>query len=245
MARKAPLEVPLYYRIALNNFKPTLILSFLLRIADLFHLSDPYPFFVFLSVFWVLVTVICTCFLIKGTNRWKYRIVLLLLFILTLPVSVHTGSLYTDSMTFGTASVCIFLLNTGYQTHCAGVPSTAKINSVIPLSAIAGILCSVGFAIKVTVIIPFIAASVVFLLYSMQHSGNRKMKWADLLVRILLPFFFCFGLTSLLLEVWAGQYEDYTLSKNTCEPVISYIALGLTEDGSFAKNSDFNTRNRK
>lgn len=44
---------------------------------------------------------------------------------------------------------------------------------------------------------------------------------------------------SLLFELYSLTYPEYKDSKNTEEPVISYVALGLGGNGSFAENSEF------
>ena len=109
MAKGMALEVPDYYLIASNNFKPTLILALCYRISYLLGFSNPYFLTLILFTLWTVASILVTALLIEGRSAWFYRFMLLLGFVFMLPLYLQAGSFYTDSMTFGTAAVTLFL----------------------------------------------------------------------------------------------------------------------------------------
>ena len=232
IARSLPLETPLYYQMASNNFKPTLLVSAIIRISDFLHINDA----AFISCFSCIITtvsVLFTSLLIEGCDRWKYRILLLFLFIFMIPVYVQAGILYTDTMTFGSAVLSIFLIKKAFHAYS----DHHKMRSVI-LAALSGCFAGLGFSLKVTVAIPLFAAVILFIIFLIAHSKEKSLPKGSLffpLLTVILSFL-CMYFS---LEVYAKSFEDYRISKNTEEPVIGYIALGLKGDGSFAENSDF------
>ena len=233
MALGKPLETPLYFRIALNNFKPVVILSLFYRIAYLFRLPGPELLLLSFFTLSTSLSVFAACMLLEGKNIWRYRILLLLLFLFMLPIYVQNGVFYTDNMTFGSAVLSIYLIK-----------NALKKKSPILFSAFSGILLALGFAIKVTVAIPIFAAAILLVLYFLSEYKEAKSHLKHALLFVCIPLVIAFSITAAALEIYCNTFEDYRISKKTTEPVISYVALGLTGNGSFADNSEFGYKER-
>ena len=235
IAAGKPLETPLYYRIALNNFKPTVLLAFLKIITGFLPGSDRGIPLLLIFTLNTTLTVLVTCLWPEGKRIWRYRILLLLLFFFLIPLYVQSGVFYTDNMTFGCAVTVLFF----FKKALGFLKAEKKKSIIILLGIAAGILFALGFAVKVTVAIPFIAASVLFILYMISHPEETRKHLKKGLLLLTLPFVLSTFFVSLSLELYCRSFEDYRIAKNTTEPVISYVALGLTGNGSFSDNRDF------
>lgn len=44
-----------------------------------------------------------------------------------------------------------------------------------------------------------------------------------------------------LTDFWGGSYEIWNMSRETCDPIISWIALGMKESGNYLDNADYAT----
>ena len=179
------MEVPLYYVIASNNFKPTLVLAFFYRLAFTFGMRNPQYLTLFLFTVWTVASIMVTCLLIDGKQKNLYRLLLLLSFILMLPLYVLTGSFYTDTMTFGTCAFSIYLIKKSLSL------SERREKRFLPLilSSLAGIILAIGIAIKITVIIPIIAAAIVYLFKKLSGEKNGEGKPFRKILTVFLPFF--------------------------------------------------------
>ena len=239
IAKGTALEVPDYYLIASNNFKPTLVLALCYKLSYLLGFSDPYVPTLFIFTVWTVVSVFITSFLIDGKNKWFYRFLLLLGFVFMLPLYIQAGSFYTDSMTFGTSIITLFLM----KKSILAVDKDSKPIIPVLLAAGAGFILSVGYGVKVTVLIPIIAGFMVFLFWMfMKEKSERKIPKTLLLS--LLPAVFAFLLFSIVFESASLTFKEYKAAKKTEEPIIGYIALGMTGNGSFAENSTFGYEER-
>ncbi len=234
IAKGTALEVPDYYLIASNNFKPTLILALCYKLAYLLGFSNPYVPTLLIFTAWTVVSVLITCLMIEGKNAWFYRFLLLLGFLFMLPLYIQAGSFYTDSMTFGTAIITLFLM----KKSVTAIKKDSKPVKPILLSVCAGFILAVGYGIKVTVLIPIIAGFMVFLFWMFtKEKANRKVFKTAL--QSLAPAILAFILFSIVFESYSLTFKEYRDAKKTEEPIVGYIALGLKGNGSFVENSDF------
>lgn len=81
---------------------------------------------------------------------------------------------------------------------------------------------------KITVIIPLIACAVILL-------------WQRVSVdrRVTLLFGGFVVILGVALQLWANSYEITKEASETANPVISWVALGMKEDGSWTNNREF------
>lgn len=81
---------------------------------------------------------------------------------------------------------------------------------------------------KITVIIPLIACAVILL-------------WQRVSVdrRVTLLFGGFVVILGVALQLWANSYEITKEASETANPVISWVALGMKEDGSWTNNTEF------
>ena len=204
-----------------NNFKPMLFLSVLFKISSLLHLTNPYYLVVFVSVVEVLGTIPAVSYLAarKG-GASSYQIPVLLSFALFLPLWANTQAFYTDAMSFGLIVIALALAKRG---QCAS--SYRK----YLLLTISGLIAAIGISVKITLLIPLIALFLALLL-------TKRLKAS-------LSSMLCFAASLLtgylLIEYWACTYSAYLASKEVSDPIISWIAIGLLGNGSYADNVDF------
>lgn len=206
-----------------NNIKPMLYLSVLFRIAKYLRFNDPLYFVLFWSVCQVLAAAWGAGILSGNSKeeRKKYRIPILLLFVCTLPVWANVQAFYTDSMSFMMGVVTLALVRLGLEAV-----SSRKTFFIMILS---GIVAGIGISIKVTVFIPLLAGLIVFC-FCRPSLKNRSY---------IITFFLSTIASLALTDLWAGSYELWNMAKETSDPAISWVALGLRGEGNYYDNRDF------
>lgn len=210
-----------YFRRYSNNYKPMLLLALLFRMADLLGIAQPY-FTLAISVLEVVLTVwACGYLLSKGDDK-KWRFPTLIAFVAFLPVWAMTSAFYTDTMSFGLAVQAL-----AYVKKALAVKQRNKAGYFI-LSIAAGACVVLAIAWKITAIVILIAYGIVVIL----KKGNGRKKEC-------LPFLVAIVLSYVLLNAWVGTYELSKEIKHTSNPIISWVALGMTGDGSWGNNSDY------
>lgn len=214
-----------YFQTYANNFKPMLYLSALFRVSKALHFQDPYFFILIPSVLQVLgatwsVGILAGCF---QQDRNQYRIPILFMFVCTLPIWANVQAFYTDSMSFMMGVLPLALI-------CLSFRMTSRLKATL-LLALSGASAGIGLTVKITVLIPFIAAFIVFC-----FCGTPRKHWIHIGVFIL-----CTVLTWKLTDLWAGSYEVWNMSKETRDPIINWIALGMKGNGNYHDNTDYAT----
>ena len=214
-----------YFQTYANNIKPMLFLSVLFRLADFLHFQDPFYFVLLWSVSQVLLAVWSVTVLAGNSRveRERYRIPVLFLFVCMLPIWANVQAFYTDSMSFMVGIVTLALLKTGLETPRRG--------RAVLLTALAGLSVGMGISVKVTVLIPLIAGFIVFCFCRVP-----VQKWKYIGIFILLSIV-SWGLT----DLWAGSFDIWITAKETCNPAINWIALGLKGNGGWNDNWDYVT----
>ena len=214
-----------YFQTYANNFKPMLYLATLFRVSKALHFRDPYFFILIPSILQVLsatwsVGILAGCF---QQNRSQYRIPILFMFVCALPIWANVQAFYTDSMSFMMGVFPLALI-------CLSFKMTSRLKAIL-LLALAGVSAGIGLTVKITVLIPFIAAFIVFC-----FCDARRKHWIHIGVFIL-----CTALIWKLTELWAGSYEVWNMSKETSDPIINWIALGMKESGNYHDNAAYVT----
>lgn len=217
------LTAEFYFATYANNIKPMLYLSALFRFARLLHLNDPFYLILFVSVLEVLSAVWGATVLAGNTpaERAEYRLPILLMFVFTLPIWANVQAFYTDSMSFATSVVALALFKLSLEA--------TSMRKALLLSALSGVLTRLGMTVKITVLIPLIAG---FLLFCFFRRSIRSWKLAAMFILCAIA---AYGLTSL----YAGNYAIWETAKETSEPIIDWIALGMKGDGSYGNNMEY------
>lgn len=218
-----PISAENYFKTYANNIKPMLYLSVLFKIAKLLHINDPFYFVLFFSVMEILGAVLSVNILAGNSkeNQVKNRIPILFLFIFTLPIWANVQAFYTDGMTFITGIITLALIKLCLE-------SSSRIKAVLLLT-IAGIFAGIGASIKITILIPILAGFIIFC-----FSNPIWREWRYILLFILCTII-VYGLTSL----WAEKFTIWEAAKNTSEPIIDWVALGMKGNGSYGDNLDY------
>lgn len=219
LANGRGLEDTNYFLTYSNNLKPMLLLSVLFRMALLMNVSPFY--FVLLRNVILVMLVACACGYLAerdGDTRWRFPI--LLAFVLLLPLWEMTAVFYTDSMSFGMGILGLAFLK-------LAAASRGKRQRIIWAVCAAGVAV-LASAWKVTVIIPLIAYAVILL-------------WQRVSVdrRVAVLFGSSVVVLGVVLHLWANSYEITKEAAVTANPVISWVALGMKEDGSWTNNTEF------
>lgn len=208
-----------YFLTYSNNLKPMLLLSVLFRIALSLGIS-PFHFVLLRNVLLVVLVVWACGYLAErdGDTRWRFPI--LLAFVFLLPLWEMTAVFYTDSMSFGMGVLALAFLK------MAGTSRRGQFRILwTMLAAGTAVLASIW---KVTVIIPLIACAVILL-------------WQR--VSVDRPVALLFGIFAIVLgaglHIWTDTYEVTREAAETANPVVSWVALGMKEDGSWTNNTEF------
>ncbi len=216
---------PFYFQTYSNNIKPMLFLSILFKISKALHFQDPFYFVLILSICLVLGAVWSAGILVGDSReeRRQYRIPILLMFVCTLPIWANVQAFYTDSMSFMTGVLALALIRLSFE-------AAHKWKAAL-LLALAGISTGIGISIKVTVFIPLIAGFIVFC-----FCRQSLKKWGYLSVFVL------FAIVSWKsVDLWAGTYDIWNISKQTSNPAINWVALGMKGNGGWNDNWDYVT----
>lgn len=204
-----------------NNFKPMLFLAGIFKVADMLQLKDAYYAVVLVSVIEVMGTVWAVSYLAEKREDTKpLGLPILLCFMFFLPVWGNTQAFYTDAMSFGLIVIALALAKAG----CFRQGYRKYVYIVF-----AGIVAAVGLSLKITLMIPLIGFAIAVVV-------TQKIK-KDRAAGIC--FVFAILGAYLLIEGWTCTYDAYVMSKEVSDPIISWIAIGLQGNGSYADNVPF------
>lgn len=210
-----------YFITYANNLKPMLLLSVLFRIAIQIGIS-PFHFVLCRNVILVLLVVWgCGYLAEKEDTRWRFPI--LISFCLLLPLWDMVSAFYTDSMSFGMGILTLAFLKKAQK-------SVIKWQSALwtLLAAYTVVLASIW---KITAVIPVIACVLIFL--------GRKVSVSR---RVILQFGIFAAIFAVGLHAWANTYEITKRASTISNPIISWVALGIKEDGSWTNNRELVNR---
>ncbi len=219
LARGNELEGKLrnYFLVFGNNTRSMLILSNLFKLGYLLGGREYIPALIrnLLLIFGSLLSV---GYLLKHDRLKRYRIPVVLMFALCLPVYSFTPTYYTDSASLGLGVIALALL-------LKSIESKSKFR--YGYGILAAFFTAWGITEKITTIIPLIAGIMAMVIL-------RKIKPAA-------TVFFC-GMMCVFLfvtDLWAARYPIDAESKEMANPILSWVALGMHGDGSFIDNVEF------
>lgn len=225
LAEGRELSSVFYFQTYANNIKPMLFLSLLFRLAGFLGFQDPFYFVLLWSTGQVL-TAVWSVSVLAGSSkadRERYRIPILFLFVCTLPIWANVQAFYTDSMSFMTGVFTLALLKISLETPRRGHAAA--------LLVLAGVSAGMGISIKITVLIPLIAGFIVLCFCRLP-----LQKWGYMGIFVLFS-----AVSWGSIELWAGSYDIWNAARETCNPAINWIALGLKGNGGWNDNWDYVT----
>ena len=212
------LEYTDYFVTYSNNLKPMLLLSVWFRVAVLLGIS-PFHFVLLRNVLLVLLVVWACGYLTEQNGDCRWRFPILLAFVFLLPLWDMVSVFYTDSMSFGLGILTLALLKKA---------GSAKTNRGKTLwSVLAGAVTVLAIIWKITAIIPLIACTMI-LLWQREKADRH----------VILSFVVSVIVFGVGLQLWANTYDVTRKAAVTANPVISWVALGMKEDGSWTNNTE-------
>lgn len=206
-----------------NNLMPAVVLGMIYRLAGLVGFKDVYYAGLLFNISQVMVSMYCIyqiCYRI--TKECAASWLSMLLFGLYFPVFAHTQSVYTDAF-----SVAVGILSV-YTWIWIREKELSKKQKGLGYFLLGIVLC-LGFAMKITSLIPFIAIWGYVLVFD---SWGEKL-W--ILIPVGVLFLFALG---------CSRYEKTLPSIAHYDtwgfPRFSYfIALGMERDGSYLMESEY------
>lgn len=218
LATGGKLEYTDYFVTYSNNLKPMLLLSVWFRVAVLLGISA-FHFVLLRNVLLVLLVVWACGYLTErdGDVRWRFPI--LLAFAFLLPLWEMVSVFYTDSMSFGLGVLALAALRK------AGRAGENRSGVLWPV--LAGLATVLAITWKITAIIPLIAGAMIAL-----------WKRAKINRRVAGQFVAAVVVFGVGINLWANTYELTEKAAVTANPVISWVALGMKEDGSWTNNTE-------
>lgn len=213
---------PFYYSIYANNFKPTMLLSWIIWCCKLIGINSGIAERMTIIVL-ILGSIASVRYLVSERKeiRNNLSVPVLGMFVLFLPTVCYVSFSYTDSFSYGLGIIGIAITVWAYRLKNRKPVKVA-------LWCIAGFLTAIGIIEKVTVIIPVVAISIIMI-----FRISKRFNFTGILCVICAA-----GLTFGGIELAARHYELYVNSYDTKAPVISWIALGLCGNGSFECSKD-------
>lgn len=206
-----------YYLVFGNNTRSMLILSNLFKLGYWLGVKEYIPALV-RNFSLILGSILAGSYLLSLDSLKKYRVLIVLAYSLCLPLYSFAPTFYTDSASLGIGVIAFSLFVKYMKTD-------GKHRFIYVFAA--GFFTALGITEKVTCIIPLIAGIIALILIE------------KISIRKLLTFVIISGIFMALVNVWAGQYTIDEESREKSNPIISWIALGMHGDGSFADNVEF------
>lgn len=206
-----------YFMVFGNNTRSMLILSVLFRLGYIFGIPEYVPALV-RNLLLIVGSVLAIGYLLSQDKLKKYRIPAVLMIAVCLPVYSFTPTFYTDSASLGLGVIAFALMLKYFKTD-------GKIRFFFVFAA--GFFTVIGITEKVTTLIPLIAGVISVLI--IEKVKMRRVIFAGVVIAIF----------SFLVNIWAGQYSIDSESREKANPILSWVALGMHGDGSFADNVDF------
>jgi len=201
-----------------NNLSPMLLMSMLFRLADYLTISR-LNFLQTIVCVQVSATAYCMGRLVCLSGNKTWRLPVLLLLYSFLPVWGFSASFYTDTMSMGLCIIAIALIKAG---------DDKKKGIRFLFLCIAGLFIVLAIIWKITAIIPVIAFGISEMLSVKKGLYKRLFPLLASVILFYLAFFIGFNTNGI-----------YAESKTKADPIISWIALGMKNDGSWLENKEF------
>lgn len=215
-----------------NNNPMVILLFFLYSVADFFGVNDLIAFGRCVNAVAIMGAQVMFFFAIKKlTGRLTSAVKFLLLSLIYPPVMFLVPWVYT-------ASFCLPFMG-GILLAGANLYRTKKKSSIIINSAVAGVLTVAGYNIRPVVMILSIAFFICLVMWTLRSKERLKKSLTIALVSVIFA-----GSTFACSSAVNNHY--YTGSERNF-PLIHWVAMGLTNDGTFdgtlvAQNEKLSTK---
>ncbi len=210
-----------------NNLRPMILLSWLFRLASFFRVSR-FHFLLFVVCMQVVLVAWSMGVLVSNKSNKTWRVPMLLLLVTMLPLWCMTAAFYTDTMSMGLCIISMALLKILCE-NCAKL-KVKKCGVAIFILSLLIIAFFVVLSIfwKITSLIPFIAYAVAIILCK-EKNYSKLVAFSLIVILIELGIFSCIF----------NSYESVQMAGHTSDPLLSWVAIGMKGDGTWAENSEF------
>lgn len=219
------IEFSSYFRNYSNNIAPMLLLALLFKISAFLHIKKE-MFLMGLVCLQVVCTVRSMGYLLEKEDDRTWRVPIAVMFFLWLPLWGTSYAFYTDTMSMGLCVIAIAIIKKIKKMYDV---NSEKISLyVVLLSVLTAILITFAAKWKITGTIPVIAYLIVSFL---KTEKIRYKRWISLLVSLVLVYS--------IVGIYLNSFEITRSAKNTEDPLISWMALGMRGDGTWRENALF------
>ena len=204
-----------------NNNPMVILLYFLYSIADFFGVTDLIGFGRCVNAVAIMSAEVLFFFAIKKlTGKLTTAVKFLLLSLIYPPVILLVPWVYT-------ASFCLPFMG-GIFLAGANLYRTEKKSSIIINSAVAGVLTVAGYNIRPVVMILSIAFFICLVMWTLRSKERLKKAITISLVGVIFAVGTFACCTALNNHYYTGSERNF--------PLIHWVAMGLTNDGTFDGN---------
>ena len=214
-----------YFMYNPHNWKSTLVLSGLLKTGMRIGFSDPYYFLLAVNVILLLAAMLSCRYIVAaaGPERKVSTLFVFPLFASFLPVYAYVQSFYSDgaSFCFPICGIALFYFSYRLRTKFKYV-----------LLFLSGMIMGFGYLMKVTALICIIAVIICLAVYS----GILPLKK---MIPAIIAAVAGFIAVVLLMEAACMKSSWYREKDIYSTTAITYIAMGLKNDGTYYENREF------
>jgi len=212
-----------YFNAYGNNTVPMLILSALIKTAKVMGIDEFY-LLLFISTSLVVLSMWAVRTLC-GEKYQRYGVLMLLFVMICLPLYVFSGTFYTDTLSFGAGVISLALLKESVRKK--------HVFLILP----AAFFAVWGIEVKITSGIVLIAFLIVFAI-SLIEGCIKKEEKKRTVIYVVSYLSVIAILTIALKAVYSGNYV-YKETSDKSNPLIAWIAMGMSGNGSYADNVEF------
>lgn len=203
-----------------NNLAPTIILSWLFCAANALHISDEH-FVLAIVCVQVVAAARSVGYLMEGKEDKSWRLPASVGLFFCLPVWGFSYAFYTDTMSMGLSLIAIALIKYAVTLYS----EKHSFGRYTVIAFIASLLLAAVVQWKITGIIPVIGYAIAVVL--------EKEK---LSVRLFAPIAASFLAWMAIFSIALNAYPISADSQKAKDPLISWFAIGIGGDGTWAEN---------
>ena len=234
-ARTGTVSYPMYFSMNPHNWKCTLVLSWIMRSAFALGMNDPYPLILAVNLIIIISALFACRYLLNVFLPGEKHLSLMLLacFVTCLPMYAYVQAFYSDGASFGGAV-------TGLSLAHFAVNRIKRKQIRIPVLLSSGVILAFGALMKITSIIAVTAVIIYYLFVNVREDDKpesgpslRSSLFSAAIISIgFIVLYFVFEQVCSR-SSWYAEGEIYN------GPAISYIAMGLKENGTYIENREF------
>lgn len=204
-----------------NNISPMILLSWIFNVADFLHITR-YSFTLAIVCCQVVVTARSMGYLLEDKTDKTWRLPAAIALSVFLPVWGFSAAFYTDTMSMGLAIIVLALIKRAIEEN-----DKKKRQSICGIAQIveASILIVLTIEWKITGLIPIIGIVMAYWLIK-----------KDMNFRVIIVLSISFICSFFVMAAIINSYPIKKNAKDTADPILSWVALGLDENGTWEEN---------